>query len=241
MPPKKNHFNDEKKLVSVTAQYMFDNSLVDLDGSYRPEKNHFKNILSKYNGSICNNALANLYTKWKRNDKNFRTNVQNMLSVKDEEILSTDKKTNEYHIIFSSEEWKKLSESISIGQRKKFISEANHILIDKFRDHGFECYFKLTNNSFSTAKKNLLSKKFWSGVFKCQSCGKNARAFIKKTPIEDFNILLQFFTDNKSCENKEMSIKQSKRLCGIKRLNLMNEIFSKGPANFRNEAFATGK
>ncbi|CAF0989827.1 unnamed protein product, partial [Brachionus calyciflorus] len=241
MAPKKNHFNDEKRLVSVTAQYMFDNSLPDLEGSYRPEKNHFKNILMRYNhGLICNDALANLYTRWKRNDKNFRANVLNMLTVKEAPILSTEKEINEYDLFFSNEEWNKLTEFISIGQRKKFISEANETLSTKFHENGFECYLKMTNNSFTTSKKDFLSKKFWSGVFKCQFCGKEVRAFIKKRPLGDSGLLFQILADNKNCERKEEHIKQKKRLSGIKRKNLMNEIFSKGVANFQNEAFADG-
>ncbi|RNA42859.1 hypothetical protein BpHYR1_013365 [Brachionus plicatilis] len=72
---KKRNFENLDYLIEVTSNYMKNNNLCDIFGSYG-KNSHFYAITLNYFSSLnTQKASFNLYVKWNRNDNMFRTKV----------------------------------------------------------------------------------------------------------------------------------------------------------------------
>ncbi|CAF1118874.1 unnamed protein product, partial [Brachionus calyciflorus] len=75
---------------------------------------------------------------------------------------------------------------------------------------------------------------------KCICCKKLIRAFIKNKPFDTFDFTLRLEANEQSCNAFGQHHVKRPRVSVVERQNLMHEIFSKGVASFRNEAFING-
>ena len=117
MTNKKSNFNDIEKLIKIIVDYMRENDLQNLDGGYRKENNHFENIAKLYDEKLFLPSKAlNLYVMWRRNDKNLRNKVEEILKNSNEEmqVISID-----------WDNWKTFEACISQNNRPKFLASSN--------------------------------------------------------------------------------------------------------------------
>ncbi|CAF0878791.1 unnamed protein product [Brachionus calyciflorus] len=232
--PRTIHFPDEQKLICITVKFMRDKNLIDLEGGYRPKNNPFQQITSIYsNGEFESSAPASLYSKWKKNYNNFRSNVMNRL--KEGSNISDDPMDN-YEIILDQNEWNKINKSIGGITRKKFLASVNPFFSKKIRSLGFECDFKLKSNYFSTAKKKHFGKKIWNGVFVCKNCSKEISGLIDHQNLNNNDIHIKIESNDFNCFSKKEATGTKIRITGDERRQLQYEISSKGSSNFWNEA-----
>ena len=235
---------DFQRLIEITVNYMLTNNLTDLIGGYRTNDSHFSKICELFlqeNSDSFRISSFNLYVKWRRNDRNFRSSVQKGLSEKEKNQecrIDSDFGRN-FSIIFSDDEWRKLLLRIGDGERKKFTSYANEIIATKIQSRGINCFYKIKHNSFSTSKSS--SKFYWSGVLKCIECSNTVRAFIRNKPKNNDGCLLSFIGKLDNCREQVSFIEFKKRLQGVEREAIQKEVSLKGVTNFKSEANFFGK
>lgn len=226
---RKNNLTDLEKLIRITADYMRENNIHNLDGGYRRKNNHFDNILEKYfQSKYPATASLNLYIMWRRNDKNFKTRVLEILFPRKMELQEID---------IDSVNWKNLEVCVSENQRPKFLSSSNIIFKRLFLKFGIKCSLKIKANSFSISQKKIPGRKFWNGIFECELCKKIYKAFIqdKPSPLEPIKLIIDKSND---CSGERKI--QKRRLCGDERIRIQNEVALKGTMNFRSEAVLDG-
>lgn len=230
------NFDNIEKLIEKTVAYMLRNNLFDLDGGYRTKDNHFYNISREYfKNEFPNNAVLNLYMKWKRNDKNFRTKVLEELSLRN---LKSEKSESFFCITIDILTWKRLLEFVSKTNRPKFLAPSNEIFEKLFLQNELKCQIKLHSNSFTTSKKRIPGRLFWKANFICIKCGFEFKAYISKEPKDDEPVELVILSFVKNCLDDRKIIK--KRIYGEQRRKIQYEAVSKGVLNFKSEAHFNG-
>lgn len=230
------NFDDSDKLIEKTVSYMLKNNLSNLEGGYRKKDNHFRKITSEYfKNDYQTNAVFNLYIKWIRNDKNFRTKVLEKLSM---ETLKDANKKDFLSILIDCLTWERLKECVSKIERSKFLYASNEIFEKLFCQNNLKCKIKLQSNSFTTSKQQKPGRKYWKGNFICKKCDFVFKSYIMKKPTNNEPVELILISFVNDCLNEQKIIK--KRLQGEERRKIQHEVVSKGVLNFQSEAHFIG-
>ena len=229
------NFEDIEFLIDVTHNYMKENNLCDLSGSYG-SNSHFYLIVRRFFPLLnAEKASFNLYIKWNRNDNLFRTKVLQKLNLKSDFSLNKFE-LNDYskpmRIVFDSNEWKEILKFTSNNSRPLLLAGSNKIFTKKFSICGLKCLFKLKFNRFRTTKKEIPGHNYWHGKFKCKICKQEVESFIDKSPVDSAHVVMNFEL-KKNCSGLNGKI----RTDGEQREIIKQEAFCKGTLNFKNEAF----
>ena len=175
---------DLKKLVYVTINLINKNNIKNLNDLKLTRKGNdiWHQIGLEYKNENSYKNVLNIFTRWKRNTKNYREDVLILLnrekenseyeekmnlSNEDEILLNQTDPTLKKTIIveISENEWKSINQFVSNGKRKKLNQSFSNFLSDKLQQNGLKCWLKSKYNWLSQSK--CLTKPFAYGIYIC--------------------------------------------------------------------------
>lgn len=214
------------KLVQITIEFLISENLVpdELTGSCRGEDNKWGKLCTKFFGSYRLKDSLYISTAWKRDMESYKTRVKDAWFERSKKIITLS--TNEKN------ELKDFIQTFKDG-RKNFSSKFTSFISRKLQNLGLKCWLSCKSNWFRKegSRKNGA---FWNGSYFCIECGKKFKIIIKSEDMETIHVVDSIQECNL---HQEFVCEPKKRITGVKRQLIAQEIVSKGICNFRAENF----